>query len=425
MSYLAVFLLLPLSAFAENSDYQTVQNFKTAQEAIQDEIQTASKAEELEQIQKKIDQLQLQYRPHEAILNEALYPVSFSNAISELKLKWSEKVEKHELTDELAKTVSEKEQLSDNLKISNEERDKLSSDLKVAQNSVKRLEAQLKKNKAKLLRISSDNKQLTQKIQTLRAEMKKDKETIERINQLVEQLSTNIRSRDNLITSMVNNLFKDFNNPEISEEEKRNLIITINKNDFFETILSPIRENLNFLKTPNLSAEDLMFSQKEYERFSTLWTQLDHKLTSAYGKDMEKKNTLASVKASIQDWDIQLESATWENLHALFSDNGISVPTFINGSEFHDKILAWIDGQIANQSYELWDPFVNEIWKPIVKKEWIPYLLAEHRLTEEQVFDIETKIHEWKKDYTAVFWGIGILVLLAGIGALFFIMKRK
>ncbi len=82
-----LFLLFSYSVLAQ-SDYETVQNFKTKAMAIDDSIKNATTLEDLQSAGDKIDQLRSDYLDKKDLLDKSLYPLDFNKTFENLRMAY-------------------------------------------------------------------------------------------------------------------------------------------------------------------------------------------------------------------------------------------------------------------------------------------------------------------------------------------------
>ena len=394
--FLFISILLSINVFAQLSDYEIVENFKKACLEITSEINSCDTNEKLEYVTKKVAALQENYKVHEKLLNNTLYPDNFVSAIKTLNNKCSVALEKISLQKNLNKTLKEKQTLF----------------------------AELEEVNSRVESLSVENSDLSDKIKVLRSRSKKDKENNKKIKNLLAKLKENIKNKDNLVASMINNLFHDFQKPDLSDEKKESMVKMIDMN-FFKTIQNSISDNISFLESNELLPEDLEHSEEQYKKFTDLWNKVSSDLVNTYLNDEDRKKMVTKIATSVNTWKQKIAESSWDNIYNLFEQNKLSLSSFSSAEEFKASLFQMIDEMKDKGEKEQFDLFVNEVWKKDLGRSWLPYLLAKNKISKDQVAEIKAKIDEETGNPYTYYGGIAFLVLIVFLIGSIIIKSKK
>jgi chromosome segregation ATPase len=390
-------LLFSYSVLAQ-SDYETVQNFKTKAMAIDDSIKNATTLEDLQNAGYKIDQLRSDYLDKKDLLDKSLYPLDFDKTFENLRMAYD--LRKGDFTK-----------------------------IDVLQTQVSSLTEQVDL-------LNQRNTELISRVQTLEAESKKDKSRIIQLERTVADLKASLQKRDELVLSMIDSLVPPSyrQKSELSSEEKQKVFSEAQKNNVLNNIKKSLQDNIKFLQVATLAPEDLTEIQRQFDQFAKLWRSVGPKLVSVYAEKKAGTGELKEIDQTFNAWRNAISQQAWDSVRRSFADYGINLQTFSSGKEFTNTVSSFIKDEIKNigikdkeDSRNTYKSFADSAWFGEVKPTWVPYLLENKMFTEAQKDTIETHISQWKSslygtDLTWLYVIIGLIVVVIGV---ILIMRRK
>ncbi len=393
-----LFCLLFSYSLIAQSDYETVQNFKTKAMAINDSIRHAASLEELVSIGDKIDQLKSEYSGKKDLLDKSLYPLDFNKTFENLQMAYD--LRKGDFT------------------------------------KIDVLTTQVTGLKEQVDLLNQRNTEMISRVQTLEAESKKDKSRINQLERAVADLKASIRKRDELVISMIDSLIPPSyrQKSELSSEEKQKVYSEAQKNNVLNNVKKSLQDNIKFLEVATLTPDDLREIKKQQDQFAKLWRSVGPQLVNIYSEKAAGTNDLKEIDQTFTAWRNTLTQQAWNSIQLTFADYGINLQKFSNGKEFTETATLFINDEIKNigvkaknESETTYKSFADSAWYGEVKPNWVPYLLENNMFTEAQKDTIDNKISQWKDSlYGGGFsWLYIIIGLLVVVIVVLLIIRRK
>ncbi|MEX0639319.1 MAG: hypothetical protein WD094_02575, partial [Balneolaceae bacterium] len=153
-STFAVLLLVAGSAttlFAQESDYETVQDFRSGYSEVVNWIDNSVSSSDLDEISNSISSLESDYSGHSELLNSALYPDTFSDLMDDLRSRY----------DAAEKNITTIEELNERVR-------ELSEELAEFRAGLSDMDAQVEDLQTRLNRSESNARQLSGLVQQYR-----------------------------------------------------------------------------------------------------------------------------------------------------------------------------------------------------------------------------------------------------------------
>lgn len=403
---LALFLLLQVGGvFAQTSDYQIIESFKSRGASLLESLKAVEDPAQCAKLGEDVGRLESEYAPHRKLLGEGLYPKTFDAAIAELR--------------DLAGRSTQRVALAEE---SRRDRERIAADAKTIgeisqQNveyraSVEQLTLKVSDLSAQIRKITEENTGLLEKVRVLQAENKKDKESIARLKALTDKLNANVRDRDALVLKMMDGLFDEYSKPGLTDAQRQDLFVTAQGNDYVGTIIATIDGNVKYADTGLLTAGDVQLVREEQKKVAVKWDEIKPFVLKLYQDEAAKVRDIATVDTRVADWKSSLDKATWKSIHQVFVGQNVDIGPFATADEFHARLVAYLDGQVARPSRDQYRAFRQKVWDSPMKDQWLPVISLED-LTAPQRADIDQRLAAWDKNVAAAFqrW---LLIALGG-----------
>jgi uncharacterized integral membrane protein len=368
LSIVILLVFVSGAAFAQ-SDYERVQNFKNEIAQIRTEIKKASTLAELDSLQFVMDELRDKYRTDQELLDKSLYPENYMSTFANLR-------------DEL-----------------------------------------------ELRKLNEKNTELLSKIKEYQSVGGEDARSINELRQLVSDLRQSLKKRDRLVRSIVDSLLADFvKHPmTLNEAEKQQMFEKVETGNLFYNIEKTIRDNMEFLRTTQLQAEDLGEVKENQVLFYNTWKKIGPKLADVYMNKGEKAGEVAYITNLFAQWNQKVDQEIWNRVQADLRESEMKLKPFANGDEFTSNLLEYINESKISASQSDYEKFESSIWTQKLKAAWLPILIDNGMLTVKQKELMQTAVDDWGSMYeeeTPIYWYIAIVVIVLII-VLIFVPKWK
>lgn len=397
LSIIILLLLIATVSFAQ-SDYETVQSFKSKVSELQKRITEAVSMEEINTIAKDIELLKTEFSEHKALLDKSLYPDDFNKTFA--KLKTDIDVRSTDFTQ-----------------------------IDILQTEVVALQDEV-------IRLNEKNNELLNQIAVLETARVKDAETIKRLEGLVANLRASLLKRDNLILSMVDSLIPQLtaNVSLLTSDDKKKISTQIEKNQVLLNVKRSLRDHSRFLEITSLKPDDLTQIKKQQTEFSETWKKIGVNLVEVYADKKDKSNELKEIDALFDNWQKAIRNEAWYSIKEEFALNSIYLQEFSSGQEFTVEITRFIDEELKNygiksqeESERTYALFADSTWFKSIQSEWMPYLIDSNLLSAQQKELLEAKITDWKsvvfpRDITWLYYAIAFIIIVALV---YFFFRKK
>ena len=390
LSIVILFVFASGAAFAQ-SDYEKVQNFKNEIAQIKTEIKNASTLAKLDSLQFVMDELMDKYRADQELLDKSLYPENYMSTFANLR-------------DELELRKGDFTQIES-------------------------LQSEVDTLKSELEKLNEKNTKLFSKIKEYQSVGGEDARSINELKRLVSDLRQSLKKRDELLRSIVDSLLADFvKHPmTLNEAEKQQVFEKVETGNLFYNIEKTIRDNMEFLRTTQLQAEDLGEVKESQVLFYDTWKKIGPKLADVYMNKGEKAGEVAYITNLFAQWNQKVDQEIWTRVQADLRESGMKLKPFANGDEFTSNLLEYIDESKITASQSDYEKFENSIWTQKLKAAWLPVLIDNEMLTVKQKELLQTAVDEWGNMYeeeTPIYWYIAIVVIVLVL-VIIFVPKWK
>lgn len=369
------------------SDRAIVDKFsKTVKKNFQS-VDAATSALECADIVASIAELEKEYDSHKELLDRALYPDDYSKTITNLKGRL---------------LVRQK-------------------DLGVIETQIVRiaeLESQVRELYGKITDLTKENDKLLAGVENLQRAhalnmeaMAGDRALVDSLNQVVSKLRQGLKERDNLIFALLDTLFMQYDKDvaSMNDVEKQAVSIRLDRRNVLTNIKKSIADNLKFLESTTLSANDYAEIERQHRRFASQWNGLRGKIAGIYLSGKQRKSETASIDTSLSIWSAKVDQSTWRTLGGLFEKGGLQLKPFSTGDELAARFSEFIAAEIGNAKQEASDvrlkrynTFNDLVWKTDIEPTWLPVLVASGKMTANQKAELEKKFEAWRSAVTPV-----------------------
>ncbi|SHG46631.1 hypothetical protein SAMN05443144_12919 [Fodinibius roseus] len=351
----------------ELSDYEIQSNFKTEYQQFSNKIDTVTVADSARAIKESIQELDEKYRPHEELLDKALYPETYEEMMNELNQAAT-----------LAASRLQK---------------------------MERQDDQLTTLQLRLLAYQEHVYELTREADSLKQAMQESIESEKQLSGMVRNYRRNLEERDQLVLDFIDSTvvaYQQIDMQAFRELQDMNSKARLNSDgNALQMIRDISAENLNILEenSSNLHLEDYMRMQTVQQRFEQMWNRLGTKIAAVYGGSDAGK-LAREVEANIQKWDELLQERTFATLHDSLREKGVAISEFENAEEFNNSLNAYLDTVItesrdgtSEENYERFQAF-RDFWNR-VERQWSSYFTEAGIMTNTQLATISEKTDTW------------------------------
>ena len=393
-----IFILVVFSNLSQaQQDYKTVQNFKARYQRIETDIKTADSLAQLIQLENTIDQFESDYSANKSLLDKSLYPDDFNTSFEKLRK-------------ELALRESDFTQIT-------------------------ALTTQVSDLNLQIEILNKQNDSLMAQVHALTEQGKIDKDKIAKLQRTVRVLRSLLRKRDQLVIDMIDSLMPaDLRNKgTLTSQEKQKIYSESQKKNIIENIRLAIEENIRFLQVTTLKPDDIKVIKEKQQAFEKTWQSFGPKLIEIYSERRQKVNDAKKIDSAFVSWDNAITMEAWDSINNDFSNLGIDLNKFSNGTEFTDVLTNYVQDEIKNakvkgdSSAKDYKAFADSAWFGNIKPTWVPYLTDNNMLTEAQKDTIEANIARWNDivnpgENWLLYIAIALLVIII---VLVVVVKRK
>jgi hypothetical protein len=333
-------LLLSSLALAQQSDYAIKRAFEERAKGLKEAINGAVSLSALDSLRDEITTIENEFGVHREFLDRALYPITFSETLVELRGLHLNQYDRTYLTQTQGARIIE-------------------------------LEAQVAYLGRRLDTLAAERDSLFK-------QLRKGSKSSSSLRQTSRRLSATLRARDRLIFTLVDSLFVPYgkNMEEATYLEKESLSRRIDQTDVLGHIYEIATDNVRFLELTELEPRDYSEIIGLYQMFSNRWYGLRDAITevsrpAGKGKRREEQRgqaAAAQIDSVINLWGTRLNSLFWDRLRKEFTERSLQLSPFGNSAEFSESIERYVE-QLRERDA---DPgvFVNDVWKLRIDREW-------------------------------------------------------
>lgn len=391
------------------SDLQIVENFKSEHKLLEISIEQSKSTTETAQRTEEVRAFKDKYAKHKQLLDKSLYPDNFSQMIVSLERKIQVS------TDRIARSETAEQKTE------------------VLQQEVAGLTEQVNQMREEIRLLKEQNNSLIAELK----ELKRKKQTESaKYKELSVKVKDNIKKRDELISSLVDDVFGTINpNQPISPDEQQKTILKIENANVIDNIVSLAVDNIAYINSGTFKPDQFSELDGYHKEFNQKWSDLRPKLESVYSNTAADKNKFTTVDKMIADWGRNINRKIWDQIHTVYDVNNIVIESFRSSEEFYQNNLQYIESAIKNipnlpkdSVNAQYERFVANVWDKEISSEWIPLLMERNMLTTAQKDTLDARIVEWQKqaDVSTVNWTlVGSVIVLAAAILVLIIVRIK
>lgn len=407
-------------AVAQTSDYERIESFKQRSAELRESLKAAQHPAQAAALGADIDRLETEYAPHRKLLADGLYPGNLDAALAALREESGRTARRIALAEE---SRQDKERIAADAQTIGEISRK-SEEYRV---SAEQLTLQVAELSGQIQKLTEENTGLVGQIKVLQAESRKDKESIAKLRQLTDKLNANIRDRDALVLKMMDGMFKEYSKAELTDQQRQDLFVSAQRNDYVGTIVATLDGNVKYAEAGLLTAQDVKLVREQQQKVSGKWEEIKPLVARLYQDEQARTRDIATVDTRVAAWKKGVEAATWKSVHQVFASQNVDIGPFTNATEFHDRLVAYLDAQVQDPSRERYKAFKEKVWDTPLKDQWLPVIPAEE-LTAAQRGDIEQRVAAWGERISAILRRgvlIGLAVMALLVTAVILLRRKK
>jgi hypothetical protein len=302
---------------------------------------------------------------------------------------------------------------------------------------INELEMQVRGLLGKVDSLSQENEKLTNEIKRMSFTAANNKSHVDSLQAIISKLQQNLKERDQLVLSLVDSLFLQYdkNVADMKDVEKQAMYGKLERRNVLTGIRKSIEDNLKFLRSTTLTANDYVEIARQNSQFTSQWKGIGPKLASIYLSSKNKKNEVAQIDSLLTVWSKEVDRSNWTSLNTLLTMNGIILKPFSNGDEFTLYFTQHIDSLVKSTQQEPEDirakrfnTFNDAVWKNNLKPTWLPVLVESGKLTADQKNKIENAVDAWHSAVTPsspLLYAVIIVLLLAVVVGIAIRFRKK
>ena len=381
---------------AQESDHQIQSSFNQAYAQLETGLNQATSVDQIDSLQKQVLELDENYSEFSALLDNALYPATFSEEMSAL-----------------AKQTSAAKQR-----------------LLIIENQNERLailgqEVAYYKSEIAFLNTRTDS---------LRKAIASSQASEERLAQLVRNYRQSLEKRDELVMEVVDSLFITYQGmsakraAEISEGvESGRISSTENPLPLISSVLD---ENIEYASANNaaLSVEDHLRMYTVQKHFSEVWEQIGPRMIAVYGGN-ESGQWDESINRKMKDWRMTTSRNMWNSMDSYLEFSDVDLGAFDNNYSFFVALDNFVKQAqekgkseiLTSESYEDYKKF-QAFWSGKIKNEWSNLVQDAEVLTVAQITTIDEQLSTWESEARPVHPLFLLLLVVACVSVIAYTM---
>jgi hypothetical protein len=409
LALVAALLLLPGIMPAQQSDFAIKKDFESRYERLTRFLDGTTTTTELDTLKRVIDGLEIDFAPHTAFLDKAMYPATFEQKMKALRLQY-------------ARTY-------DMLHV-------------------------METQGSQILQMEGTIAEMTVALDTLRRErdalfleLKQNRKNVSEMRETIRRLQAHLKVNDQLLFAMVDSMFMPYGKDlaRVGDVQRSSLTARIEKTNILTRVHDMASDNLRFLKATEFQAGDFASLIDNYQQFSSRWLGLSDKLlavsraeatastsggttppassTGAKGIATTHDAPTGQVDSLVIEWHAALQKAFWSALMKEFTAQDISITPFADAQGFSASIRAYVQELQTSKADPR--PFVENVWKARIDREWKAALTRESVLGKEEYAALDAIVNGLTPPAmdTRYLVYIGIIAAVAAI--LWWLLARK
>jgi hypothetical protein len=402
LTILASVMLLAIPGMAQQSDFAVKKDFESRYDRLTRFLEGVTSTSELDSLKSAADGLEMDFAPHAAFLDKAMYPVTFEQKMKALRLLYARTYDMLHVME--------------------------TQDAQIIQ-----MESTIQELTVSLDTLTRERDRLFDELHRNRASMAAMRETIHRLQE-------HLRVNDQLLFALVDSLFMPYGSDlaRVGDTQRSSLTARIEKANILNRVQDIASDNLRFLKATEFQAGDFTTLIDNYQQFSSHWLGLSDKIiavahtesagtegTAGTGGKTPAARTAGTghVDSLVFEWHASLQKAFWTALGKEFTSRGVQIQPFTDAPGFSASIRACVQDNKANNTDAR--VFVEEVWKARVDREWKAALTRESMLGNEEYAALNALVTSLTPPTmdTSYLVYVGIIAVVAAV--LWWLLARK
>lgn len=394
--FVVLTLFTGLSAIAQQSDYQIQQDFETEYTELLERIEQAGTTEALGEIEEAINNLESEYEEHSDLIDSAMYPETFEDAIATLRNNHAEAVESTSTIEELNEEISSLEGEIDDFR--------------------------------------SQLSQMNQETQDLQQQIQESTENEARQAALIRQYRENIEERNLFVSNFLGDLLSKYQSMDRAQRREITEAAGRLEENPVDVIQNVINEYITMMENAEgLQAPDFVSMKAQHGYFVEVWNQVGEELTNIFAPE-NPEQARQNVNQLLSNWQESINRNLWASLHTAFTENEIQLSEFSSSDEFNSAIHSYLDSAYetsveanSEEDYNVYRKF-NSFWNETVKAQWGEMFIEGEILTQAQIAAVDVKLDNWR-DEAAPTSNLTFILLIVSvaviIGLVVLLLTRK
>ena len=261
-------------AFAQTSDYEIIQSYKSRHQSLLESIRTAQDPGQLGTLESDVNSLETESAQHQKLLGDGLHPDTFAGSIGALRDQLKKTTERLALVEESRKDKATIETITLKAEADGKTIAVITRQNEEFRVEIEKLTQEVANLSAQIQQLATENAGLLEKIRALQAENKKDKASIARLKELTEKLNANIRNRNDLIVKMMDSLFNEYSKSDLTDAQKNNLLVNAQGNDYVGKIIATVDGNVRSVERTVMLPQDVGLIKDEERKVTAKWNAI-------------------------------------------------------------------------------------------------------------------------------------------------------
>lgn len=407
MSIVATLLLLvPFSLPAQQSDFAIKKDFEARYERLTRFLDGSTNTTDLDTLKRVIDGLEIDYAPHAAFLDKAMYPATFDQKMKALRLQYARTYDMLHVMETQGAQISQMEGTIQELTVS--------------------LDTMRRERDALFI------------------ELKQSRASVAAMRETIRKLQAHLRANDQLLFALVDTLFMPYGKDlaQVGDAQRSSLNAHLEKANVLNRVHDIASDNLHFLKATEFQAADFASLIDNYQQFSSRWLGLSDKILAVSRAEATSGTTAgvtggaaggratvaqvtptAPVDSLVIEWHAALQKAFWGALMKEFTGHGLQITPFADAPGFSASVRAYVAELQASKA----DPrvFVEEVWKARIDREWKTALSRESMLGKDEYAALHALVTGLTPPAMDTRYLIYIAIIAAVAAILWWLLARK
>ncbi|PID28314.1 MAG: hypothetical protein CR982_04505 [Candidatus Cloacimonadota bacterium] len=388
--------------FSVESDYEIVESYKKQVELIKNKLNNISSKSEIDILKEDILSFKNKYIEKEELINNSIYPKTFSGELKTLKSLF----------------------LQASTQVSLSERNiYLKSKLDSTYNVINGMERELFTLSTQFSKIKKERDKLRRDINSAKSGIVNSSSNRVKLKDQVKNLKNNLLKRDQLISDLITTIFSSY-----SSNGDKDLVLIKNKsynNGITGSILDAINDNIVFLEQNGKDLADLKFSGDEYNRFYQNWKRVKPVLQKNDVDNNSIEEVISSIDEKLFFWDKLYRNSVSEFLKDSFIKREIEVEPFTDLASFLKNFESFVKSEFSSLDGDKALFVKDTLWSNTVLVSWSKLLTDERNISEADIERVssmfKTEISSGNSLYPIIWLTLSFLLVII----IYFAVKRS